>query len=326
MKKGYLDALGSKKMIKDQGLLRHEDIRHRLTILPELQALIPPLLPDELSQLETNIRRDGCREALLVWETTQGIVQQTEDLTPAYVLIDGHNRYTICQKNGLDFRMNLRSFSSMEEVRSFMIENQLGRRNLTPEQTSYLRGLRYRQEKGERGQYDRSGHKGQNVPYEQEATESSLVTKVESSSMTTAQRLAKQYNVNEKTIKRDAEFAAGVNKLNPDLRIQFLAGKLSINKSAIQQLGKTNLPDESVDTMDELMASLLPIQPAPVTEKSKAAGQSSSLKRKANAMALRVKLQNLLTQIAEPSEKDLELCDEIITYASQLKSAIQKGA
>jgi hypothetical protein len=55
MKKGYLDTLSNKRIIKDQGLLRHEDIRHQLIILPELQSLIPPLLPDELAQLENNI-------------------------------------------------------------------------------------------------------------------------------------------------------------------------------------------------------------------------------------------------------------------------------
>ena len=151
MKKGYTDALSSKKIIKDQSLLRHEDIRHQIQIVPELQDLIPPLLPDELAQLENNIRRDGCREALLVWETSGQSLGKSDDGSPVYILVDGHNRYGICQRNGIDFRVNLKAFSGMEEVRTFMIENQLGRRNLTPEQTSYLRGLRYQNEKGTRG-------------------------------------------------------------------------------------------------------------------------------------------------------------------------------
>ena len=69
MKKYQLN-LGEKKIIKDQGLLQFEEIKRQILILPELEQLIPPLLTDERQQLEQNIIREGCREALLIWQTT----------------------------------------------------------------------------------------------------------------------------------------------------------------------------------------------------------------------------------------------------------------
>src|SRR5580693_6189208 len=56
----------------------------------EFQKLIPALLPDEYKLLEANIVRDGCREPLSVWND---------------VLVDGHNRYEICQRHSIKFEM-----------------------------------------------------------------------------------------------------------------------------------------------------------------------------------------------------------------------------
>lgn len=314
-----METLSGKKIIKDQSLLRHEDIKNRLLILPELQAFIPPLLPDELAQLESNIRKDGCREALLVWETTNGIVTGGEDTTPVYVLIDGHNRYTICQKLGLDFRINLvEEFRTMAEVRGFMIDNQLGRRNLTPEQMAYLRGLRYLTERNERGKYDRSEHKGQNVPYDSETDPESAEMPSTASSLakgsSTSARLAKQFNVNEKTIKRDAEFAAGIEKLSSALKADVLSGQTRINKAAIQQLAKSDVPNGSLNSIQSLAAySSLASEANTPTAKS---GKTSKAK------ALRDKLKTLVDQLASSPTDAADVCDAIINCATQLKQAV----
>ena len=53
-----------------------------LKIDPEFKDLIPPLSSDEYEQLENNILYDGCREPLIAWND---------------ILVDGHNRYDICQ-------------------------------------------------------------------------------------------------------------------------------------------------------------------------------------------------------------------------------------
>jgi N6-adenosine-specific RNA methylase IME4 len=87
-----------------------------IQIDPEFQALIPPLAPEERQQLEANIIADGCRDPLVVWDG---------------VLIDGHNRYEICTRNGVPYSKVDREFESRGAVKVWMIDNQKGRRNLT---------------------------------------------------------------------------------------------------------------------------------------------------------------------------------------------------
>jgi hypothetical protein len=328
VKKGYMDTLSTKKIIKDHSLLGHEDIRHQIRILPELKALIPPLLPDELEQLENNIRKDGCREALLVWETRQGVLTNSDDNTPVYILVDGHNRYGICQQYNLDFRVSLKPFSDLDEVRTFMIENQLGRRNLTPEQTAYLRGLRYRDEKGERGKYNRTNHKGQNVPYDldvfTEASEIDSKRTKTTGGVSTAQKLAKQFNVNEKTIKRDAEFAAGVEKLAPDLKAAVLSGKVPVNKTLLQQIGKSNVVNGSITSLDEIPTLSTPtLSPKKnTTPKNTIPRQRSGAATTVPSETLRHKLRQLLDQVSLTTVESVSIYDEIIFCASQLRAAL----
>lgn len=87
-----------------------------LVIDQEFRSLIPPLAPEDLAQLEQNLITDGCRDPLVTW---QGI------------LIDGHNRYEICQRRRIDFTTTeLTGVSSREAIKVWIIKNQLGRRNL----------------------------------------------------------------------------------------------------------------------------------------------------------------------------------------------------
>jgi len=85
-----------------------------------LQALIPPLAEDERAQLEQNIISDGCREPLVVWKNGDG-----------KILIDGHNRLEICERNSIPFEVTYKDFDSEVDARVWMRENQMGRRNLT---------------------------------------------------------------------------------------------------------------------------------------------------------------------------------------------------
>lgn len=88
-----------------------------LVIDPEFHALIPALSADEFALLEASILAEGCRDALVTWNG---------------VLIDGHNRYAICQRHDLPYAVIERDFESREDVIIWMCTNQLGKRNLTP--------------------------------------------------------------------------------------------------------------------------------------------------------------------------------------------------
>jgi len=88
-----------------------------IKINPEFKHLIPPLLPEEYKQLEENILSEGqCRDAIILWKN---------------FIVDGHNRYEICQKHGIRFEVCKMNFASKDDAMVWIIENQLGRRNLT---------------------------------------------------------------------------------------------------------------------------------------------------------------------------------------------------
>jgi len=84
---------------------------------PEFKALIPPLLPEEREQLEHNIaERRKCYDPIILWEG---------------IIIDGHNRYEICMKQGIEFGIEEIRLPDREAAKVWIIENQLGKRNLT---------------------------------------------------------------------------------------------------------------------------------------------------------------------------------------------------
>ena len=95
-----------------------------IVVNPELKAYIDPLSADEYAALERSILAEGCRDALVLW---------------GEVLVDGHNRYGICQKHGLAFQtvQNTR-FQSMQDVQLWMIEQHLGRRSVSDFQRGVL--------------------------------------------------------------------------------------------------------------------------------------------------------------------------------------------
>ncbi|GLQ51836.1 plasmid replication/partition related protein [Dyella flava] len=95
-----------------------------IVVNEELKAYIDPLTPEEHESLERSLLAEGCRDALVLWGD---------------VLVDGHNRYGICQKHGLPFQtvQNPR-FQSIEDVHLWMIEQHLGRRSVSDFQRGVL--------------------------------------------------------------------------------------------------------------------------------------------------------------------------------------------
>jgi len=90
-----------------------------LKIDKEIKNIIPPLTSEEYIGLEESIVAEGCRDAIVTWDGT---------------IIDGHNRYIICQKHKIDFKTIEQDFSSKGEAILWVISNQLSRRNLTDAQ------------------------------------------------------------------------------------------------------------------------------------------------------------------------------------------------
>lgn len=241
--KKTLSQFAQKPLIRKEtgSLVQQESIKEQITIIPELEALIPPLTQEEYEQLEANIIREGCREPLLLWSTTQTVLDGPGEDTPLYVLIDGHNRYGICRRNGLDFKISLREFTDKEAVRGFMIDNQLGRRNLTPEQMAYLRGQKYLNLKRKPGR--------PNQPDE-------AFPETDAPKMRTEELLAAQFNVSPKTIRLDAQYAKGLDRLADPLKKEVLSRKVKVRKSDLVALADTPELAEPIQTETALQQVL----------------------------------------------------------------------
>ena len=95
-----------------------------ITVSPELKAYIDPLTPEEHAALERSLLAEGCRDALVLW---------------GEVLVDGHNRYGICQQHGLPFQtVQNTAFQTMDDVYLWMIDQHLGRRSVSDFQRGVL--------------------------------------------------------------------------------------------------------------------------------------------------------------------------------------------
>jgi len=93
-------------------------------IIEEFKNLIPPLTNEEYNLLERSILEEGVRDPLVIYG----------DL----MIVDGHNRFEIAQKHNLDFKTVSKEFKNMDEIKIWIIENQLGRRNLNESQRAMI--------------------------------------------------------------------------------------------------------------------------------------------------------------------------------------------
>lgn len=85
-------------------------------ILPEMAELLPPLSAEQSAALEEDLLRNGCYAPIIV----------NEDM----VIVDGHNRQSLCEKHGLPYTMAVFSFEDLLEAKQWALDTQKGRRNL----------------------------------------------------------------------------------------------------------------------------------------------------------------------------------------------------
>jgi hypothetical protein len=193
-----------------------------LVIDLEFRDLIRPLAIEERKLLEESIVTHGCRDAIVTW---QGII------------VDGHHRFEICQR--LDIPFSVHSLSLEDDTRegalAWLIDNQLARRNLHPDEASLLRGYAYRITAG--GPGPRSGSLGNFYPDSQDQRRTSEI-------------LAQKYGVSEKTIRNDAHYLGAVEGITT----------LGVPRSSL--VGKSDAPRQSAIGLAGLLASSDPDQQA----------------------------------------------------------------
>ena len=152
-----------------------------ISIKKEFQDMIFPLSSEEFFLLEQSVLNYGIKDPLVVWRNGRDY------------LLDGHHRLQIAKKHNIKkFPIKVLNLKNKHEAITFIIENQLGRRNASPEGISYLRGLRYQNEKLQ--------------PYRPKKGE-------KFSPLKTSERLAKQYKITARTIYNDEKFACAIDSI-----------------------------------------------------------------------------------------------------------------
>ena len=201
-----------------------------LAIDPEFASKIPPLREEELKQLEENILADGVViNPLIIWDG---------------VIVDGHNRYRILQQYPeIQFSTYEKAFSNRYEAIAWICKNQLGRRNLTPEQRKYLIGKQYEAEKQSNGGDRKSSMKksvGQN---------DQLIERKH-----TRRRIADENNANESFVRRAESFANGVDAaeaVEPGIKQSILSGTLKVTNQDVSAIAKAP-PEERLALVQQL--------------------------------------------------------------------------
>ena len=204
-----------------------------LKIDPEFQSQIPPLTDDEFKQLEENILKEGkLISPLIVWNNT---------------LVDGHNRYAILQKHPeIYFSTMPLPFENRGEVLAWICKNQLGRRNLTPEQKKFLIGKQYSVE------HRKPGGNGNNqyTATTQEAVQEELC-QIDTIPLTSAEasirkQIAERNNVSESYVARSEKFMRGVEimeQMIPGMQEKILSGQFKVRDADMHRLARADFPN-----------------------------------------------------------------------------------
>lgn len=100
-----------------------------LIVDKEFDELLPVLTLEEFERLEQSILKNGMLDPIKLWE---------EPDTGRYIIIDGHNRYRILKKHNISLKywedykiMYADELPDRDAVKQWMLEQQLGRRNLS---------------------------------------------------------------------------------------------------------------------------------------------------------------------------------------------------
>ena len=202
-----------------------------LRIDPEFEGKIPPLTAEEFRQLEENILADGLViNPLIVWNG---------------VIVDGHNRFHIIERHPeIQYSTHEKQFDDRYAVIAWICKNQLGRRNLTPEQKKYLIGKQYEAEKSSHGASRFQGNQYSKV----------VSGHFVHSPQKTSERIAQENGVNEKYVRRAEHFAKGVDiadEVDPGIRQEILAGEIKPTEAAVAAVVRA-APEDRPALVEEL--------------------------------------------------------------------------
>ena len=226
---------------------------------PEFENKIPPISEDEFKQLRENILAAGeVYEPLVVWDG---------------VLVDGHNRWKVIQEHPeVKWRTRKMDFVDKWAAFEWMYKNQLGRRNLTDEQRTYMIGKMYEARKKTSGGTGANQYTTTKMQDAQSGQAAKVAT-TDKNKHGVSGELAIELNIGRNTVRRAEKFTKGVDALrevSPEAADKVLNGKTSATKSDVSELGKAEpaILEAFAKAIEENKKPVRPKRP-PKTEEEK---------------------------------------------------------
>lgn len=231
----------------------------KIQIDEELADLLPKLSEDDSSSLTQSLLDNGFDQKfgrIKVWFP--------EDNDGTGYIVDGHNRYKICSKNGIelsDYCFEPVFFDSKEDVIKWMLENQLARRNLQTIQRIAIaekyrpifeKQAKERQSEYHGNQYDKKREVPQNFVEVQNRKKQDNETNA---------KLAKMADVNRETYRQAKRV---LDSDNEEVKRRVLSGKTSIsagyrelrnnsNENSVPKKEEKNTPEQRIIEADNRM-------------------------------------------------------------------------
>lgn len=221
---------------------------------PELNEVLPKLSDTDYKALEQSLLTEGYKGApIMVWGD---------------IIVDGHNRYEICNKHNIPYEVKSVEFESKEEAIIWMVKQQLGRRSLTALQRIQI-VEKYRPF------YKKKAKENQLSGLKQNQSTVSQNSSKRTESIDVRAELAKDADVSADTYSKGLKI---LNSGNEELINETLNGQKSINKAYNES--KKNVDKEKSDNdsnTDSELKNLKEVQSKKVAQKTKAVREDAGI-------------------------------------------------
>lgn len=199
-----------------------------LKINPELRDFIPPLSGEEKKSLEDSLLKYGYKgAAIYIWHD---------------YIVDGHNRYELCRKHNIEYpveELELGNDATIIDVMEWMINTQLGRRNLPPQQRiAVVKKFEKKIQEQAKEKQSEAGKKYGNG----KNSSSPNGEKLNDKKIRTDKELAKLAGVGTGTI---ARFNRVMSSDDEELKKKLLADEVKIN-TAYEKIREKETPKENI--------------------------------------------------------------------------------
>lgn len=197
-------------------------MKNEVVIHKKFEKILRPLELDEKKILEENILRDKkIRDPLVFWKEHKKF------------LIDGFHRLQIAEEHGLPYKKTYLSFENVDKIKTWIIKNQKGRRNLTVGQKALLASKTITEKKG-----------GNRKPVKPITDKGLVLTKPPIGGLVDAEQAAKSFGVSQRSVERAKRI---MKSKNQSVIKSLLDGKITLEKGEKQIAEKTKKPSIRLD-------------------------------------------------------------------------------